>query len=237
MSDILFPKRLVMMSESQNDSDCLKWHIEKHLTEIEGHGHLFVDPKPILTCSLGKLIGPLSITRGKQPLEFWLRQIQNAARRSNVGAILLLTDGDDGPAKIEQENYLKHNANSPDFCVKSVAHWMIDEARKLIQHMRISVGIAVALNEYETWLVAARGSDEEHLTGILEQRRDGKTPLNDLIEEKYLPSTHQLALTRDPQCDWERAKTCCRSFRHFHSMVGRTVDSVMNNTATFIPEI
>ncbi len=176
---------------------------------VEGDGE--VAALPILLRRLGTWLSPTSYVEPLPPIrvrrdrflnkeEEFRRMLQLAAAKcSEDGWVLVLLDADDD-------------------CPKALGAQILERARAVIPHRRISV--VLANREYEAWFVAAarslhgqRGfSCADKTLPEAERNRGAKEWLSQSIEDgKYREITHQPAFSA---CmDLQQAQAGSRSFR------------------------
>jgi Domain of unknown function (DUF4276) len=143
--------RLVLFVEGDGDREAVPILVRCLLTKNEGWGHLVLDSDPFVVGGIGDLT--------KEDAREWLRYL-NAARtsRKNLGAVLLLLDGDAKSVRKEP------------FCAALFAARLAEWARAAGAGKVFSVACAFALLEYESWIIACAG----RLSGVaLPDGRDG----------------------------------------------------------------
>jgi hypothetical protein len=185
------PRRLVLFVEGEGDKTAVPILIKKLLTDLEGWSELFLDPAPFVVGSAADLTS----NDGKE----WLRLLNAARKRPNLGAILVLQDGD------------LRRIRGEDFCAGRFAARLAQAARKVGAGSLFSVASVFACQEYESWMIGC----VERLAGLnLPDGRPGiragvKAPSGDLesaprdakgwldqhIEAGYKPTRDQGAFT------------------------------------------
>src|ERR1700693_504775 len=125
------PKRLVLFVEGQADSSAVPVLVKHLLTEFNAWEHVFLDPKPFVVGNAAE------ITRdsGKR----WVRYLQDARERQNLGGILLLQDRDLGRIRGE------------DFCAWRFGVRLAEWARSAGGGSLFSAAAVFACKEYESW--------------------------------------------------------------------------------------
>src|SRR5687768_16602706 len=81
------PQRVVLFVEGEGDRDALPLLVTKLFDDISARNHLFLDGTPWV---VGHVAG-LTKDNGKE----WIRLLNAASRAKNIGAVLLLLDGED----------------------------------------------------------------------------------------------------------------------------------------------
>ena len=140
------PKRLVIMVEGEGDKEAALILVKRLLVEQSGFDAVFLDPHPM---KIGHYAEVCKKENGK-PFGKWLRLLQKCWKRSNLGGVLLLLDGD--------SDYV-WNASGPvktqPFCVMQAAKILAQEARKVGAGSHFSVAVVFACQEFESWFIAA----------------------------------------------------------------------------------
>ena len=149
------PRRLVLFGEGEGEEKALPELVKKLLNQYNGRDALFVDKDVFRTGDIFKL--------AKDDFSNWKRWVQAAIKRPNVGAILVVSDGD-------ADHYPAGSRNH--FCAWTVAVELASQAA--IHHgagKGFSLAAVVACQEYESWLIAGTSS----LAG--KKMSDGRTAL------------------------------------------------------------
>jgi hypothetical protein len=186
------PKRLVLFVEGEGDRDAGPILVSRLLTEMGAWESLFLDDKPFVVGSVDKLTADENAD--------WLRFLKAAGRRKNLGAVLLLLDGDITPIRGEP------------FCPVTFGRRLAQQARDAGAGAVFSVATVFACREFESWALAALdrlaglhfpdgrpgvpvGTDAP--AGDLEVApRDAKGFLDRVIAAGYKPTRDQGPLTR-----------------------------------------
>jgi Domain of unknown function (DUF4276) len=186
------PRRVILFVEGEGDRDAAPILVRKLLDEIAAWSHLYLDDAPFV---VGHVAG-LTKHNGKE----WLRFLNAARKKKNLGAVLLILDGEDEPIRKEE------------FCTGKFAARLAGWARNVGAGTLFSVACVFARQEYESWVIACA----EELAGKrLPDGREGiiagtKPPENDVeksprnakgwlgrnIPGGYKASTDQELLTR-----------------------------------------
>ena len=218
------------MVEGAGDAEAVPNLVSRLLKESGGADALFVDPHPIQGAKVPTLIG----RTGQPPMQWWHRQLGNAAKRRGLGAVLLITDGDAG--RVAHPEYRKRFGTDA-FCARNVAWWLAGAARQAGGGTRFSVGIVFAIPEYEAWLLASAHafaglqptrSAQPIAAGLTapqdpESGRDAKRRLTQLLGS-YTERSDQVNLTQRP--DRSAASASCRSFRRLERTVEQLIVAV-----------
>lgn len=153
--------------------------------------HLIVDPiDPLVLRGLHNITG----TAEKQ--KNWLNKLGVACNRGNVGAVLLVLDGDS-----------KQFEGQP-FCPVSAACALAERAKSVRAGEAFSLACVFACKEFESWLIAGieslAGKKIGDRAGVkpatfapefdIEARRAAKEWLSDQMVNGYNPATDQLPL-------------------------------------------
>jgi hypothetical protein len=168
-------KRLVILGEGHGETSALPVLSRRILKEKDSEQRLFVDEDIIRTHN------PLGLVKwnkqqGQADYEKWLWYIRIAARRSNVGGILAVFDGD--------ADKFPAGANS-SFCATTAARSMAAAAAQIGAGRNFSLAVVFACVEYESWIIAGA----ESLAG--KSFRDGRPILpRDLVFPAGAPESH-----------------------------------------------
>ena len=154
-------KSLVLIGEGHGEVTALPVLVRRLLRERDPAGLLFVDDDMIRAREAASLIR-WDRQKNQADCEEWLRKVKLAARRSNLGGILAVFDGDSRvfPA-----------GTSSAFCAATAAKLMARAATEAGAGRIFSLAVVFACAEYETWLIAGT----ESLAG--KSFRDGRPVL------------------------------------------------------------
>jgi hypothetical protein len=225
------PKRLVLFVEGDGDVAAVPVLIKRLLTELQAWDVVFLDPNPL------RIGGVTSLFNKKE--KNWAEKLLVAAKRGNLGGVLLLQDGDVSPWQ------------GQPFCARKVAYDLSRRARSAGAGSMFSVASVFACQEFETWLIAGI----ESLAGQsladgrivipanattpeddIEQRpRDAKGWLNQCISDGYNEATDQEHLTRAIDLKAIRQRNL-RSFRHLESALRQLVAAIRAGQPIVTPE-
>jgi len=220
------PRKLVLFVEGEGDEQAVPILVKKRLTELNAWQHVTLDEKE----------GPFTLEGGVAKLlkgsgAEWLRLLQAALKRRNVGAVLLLLDGDAKPMS------LPGHSSKETFCAADVARCLAARAREVGAGSTFSVAVAFALQEYESWLLAGidslRGKPlpdgrpgvraDAELDPSEVQKRGAKDVLRRMMQKRvYKPSIDQGHLTQLVDLGAIRLSDS-RSFRRFDRAVEQLV--------------
>lgn len=220
-------KRIVLFVEGEGEAEAAPVLVNKLVNEIpNARNAVFVDPKPFRVGEINKLMRKKSLGQ----------KILSANKRTNVGGILILLDGD--IRKIQGHNR----------CLVEVAKQLADQVAELGGGTLFSVAFVFALQEFESWLIASfdsmRGNEfpdgrrmpaEAELPDNVEiSPRDAKGWLTKTIEDGYRPTRDQAQLTRWLDIDTVKAKNL-RSFQRLESAVNELVTAIQKNQHVATP--
>jgi|GEM_PF-78406 len=234
-------KRLVLMVEGHGDAAAAPVLVKRLLKEQGGFDVVFLDPDPIRIGHYPEVCKKET----QKPFAKWHRLLKTCQKRENLGAVLLLLDGDsdwvwdhNGPVKGEP------------FCAMRAAQILAQEARKVGGGYLFSVAVVFACKELESWFIAAANS----LVGkhppdsrlILSQPlpdippdpetspRDAKGWLGKRIPAGYNPVRDQKELAERVDLDLIRQKM--RSFRRLDKAMKEIVQAIRDGRAISTPE-
>jgi len=132
------PKRLVILVEGDGDETAVPALVARMLAEHQSADVLFIDGNVIPTGGAKKLVTPKAITDRN-----WERWLGVALKRPNLGAVLLLADGD-----------MDLVAKGKPFCPGLCALALSERARTVGAGATFSVASVFARQELESWLIA-----------------------------------------------------------------------------------
>ena len=155
----------------------------------------------------------------------WIKKVKAAHKRGNVGAMLLVLDGDySGKSFLTSEGKLL-------FCAKTYASLLAKRAREAGAGCLFSLGVVIARAEFESWLVAGCPELNAHCrTGetadFLENDMKGaKGWIERRTKKPYKPTRHQDEWARKLELDAPLLKDM-RSFKRMSHAVEEMVRSV-----------
>ena len=159
-------KRLVLLGEGRGDAEALPVLVRKLLSGRGTERPFFVDPNVIRKCSATDMV---KWNKGEQKADYakWRDRVELARRRSNLGGVLAVMDGD-------METF-PAGSGSP-FCPATAAKALTAEAAGIGAGQTFSLVVVFACAEYETWLVAGA----ESLAG--RKLADGRLALSPNVE-------------------------------------------------------
>lgn len=173
----------------------------------------------------------------KSEFREWKRKLAASIKRPNVGAVLLLLDGDTKKTGPNQ------------FCAATVAKAFAFEAKAAGAGTTYSVAVVFARQEFESWLIAGAASfagndlpdgrviasEAKSPDGDLEESpRDAKGWLNGMIEGGYKPTRDQAALTDLVDLSMIRGRNL-RSFRRFESALSELILAIRSGKHVATP--
>jgi hypothetical protein len=192
-------KRLVLLVEGAGDVVAMPSLVGELVAQLPENlqGQLFLDNAPMK-------IGGIHQITGRRQADF-LRHLGNANKRPNLGAALLVLDGD--ADRVEGE----------PFCSVDVARRMAQRAAGAGAGTMFSFAAVFLRQEYESLLITC-GSQLPGLNAKAQvppdpesAPRDAKGWLHENLTDGYNPNEHQLELTRAVQ-DWSPVRIS-RSFQ------------------------
>nr|VFJ96136.1 MAG: protein of unknown function (DUF4276) [Candidatus Kentron sp. H]VFJ96850.1 MAG: protein of unknown function (DUF4276) [Candidatus Kentron sp. H]VFK02619.1 MAG: protein of unknown function (DUF4276) [Candidatus Kentron sp. H] len=127
-------KRLALFVEGKGDAAAVSIIVKRLLTEQNAWDCLFPDSRPFVVGEVGRLL--------KDDCRQWRRWLGAAAKHGDLGAVLLVLDGD-----IEK---LQGKA----FCAASLARALATESERAGGGRLFSVAAVFACREFESWLIA-----------------------------------------------------------------------------------
>ena len=214
-------KRLVLFVEGEGDQKAVPVLVKRLLTEARAWDKIILDPDPFKVRSHGAL--------AKDNYESWTNKLRAAAKRSNVGGVLLVLDGDE------------KSRTGEVFCARRAAAELATRAHAAGGGKLFSVAVVFALQEYESWLIAGVKSLagrplSGNLRGVLPgtappdgdleaSPREAKEWLSKFMPDGYKPTTHQQPLSEIVDIATIRERHL-RSFRRFENAVRELVTAM-----------
>jgi len=196
-------KRLVLLVEGDGDVQAAPSLVGRLIGQLPDdiQGQLFLDNAPMR-------IGAVHQMTGKRQAKF-IRHLGNAAKRSKLGAVLLILDGD--ADRVEGE----------PFCAVEVARLIAHRAIAAGAGMQFSFAVVFLRQEFESLLLAAADQLPGLKSGVVlpaapeEAPRDAKRWLHENLLDGYNPTDRQLDLTRAVK-DWAPARSlrCFQRLEH-----------------------
>lgn len=226
------PKRLVLLVEGDGDVAAAPILLKRLLAEHNAFDVVFLDPRPLRVGEYGKI--------SKHAFREWRRFLGAAAKRKDLGACLLLLDGD-GRALVEGQ----------PFCAMRAARRLAHEAQKVGGGTLFSVAIVFACVEFESWLIAGATSlqgkrfadgrlelpakiEPPDLRNLEASPRDAKGWFHRIMNTGYKPARDQAELTRLVDLNVVRQQGM-RSFRPLESAIRQLVEAVRLGAPTVNP--
>lgn len=217
-------KRVVLFVAGQGDALAIPVLVKRLLTEMEAWDCVYLDPDPFVVRSVGRLV--------RDRCRNWLRWLGAAAKRRDLGAVLLVLDGDDP------------TIHGQEFCAAEVARRLAQEATRARGGDSFSVAVVFARQEYESWLIAAVESLSDRRlkdgragvkpgltppTGDLEVApRNAKGWLGDAMVSGYSPVKDQALLTEIADLEQIRSRPM-RSFRRLENATRQIVLAIRDD--------
>jgi len=228
------PKRLVILVEGDADERAVPSLVGRMLAERQGSDVLFVDGNVIATGGAKNLVTPKAIEDRN-----WERWLGAALKRQDLGAVLLLADGD-----------LDQVGKGKPFCPGRCALGLSERARTVGAGATFSVASVFARQEYESWLIAGVGSmagkelpndlgriaaDVTPPSGDLEAApRDAKKWLSQHAGIAYKPTIHQAVLTRQVDLALVRQRNL-RSFQRLEKSLQALIEAMRSGKHVVTP--
>ncbi|QVL31056.1 DUF4276 family protein [Telmatocola sphagniphila] len=153
--------------------------------------------------------------------EKFLRYLKTAAKQTDLGAILLVLDGDH-----------KKFEKAP-FCQVTVARLLAERAKQAAAGEKFSFAVVFLLQEYESFLIASAAQFSLLKLGIElppnaeDAPRDAKKWLRENLNGGYSEASQQVELTRQIS-DWSAAQRM-RSFQRFENALLELSRAVAGN--------
>jgi hypothetical protein len=223
-------KRIVLFVEGDGDALAVPVLVRRLLQQLQARDCLYVDARPFVVGGLGRLL--------KNDCGNWIRWLGAAAKRREIGAVLLVLDGD------------IRRIHGEAFCAANVARRLARKASRARGGELFSVATVFACQEYESWLIAGVASlagkplkdgrpgvkpgttppDED----LESAPRDAKSWLSNVMASGYSPVRDQAPLTEI--VDWELVrKRPMRSFRRLENAVSQIISAIRSESPLASP--
>lgn len=171
--------------------------------------------------------------------EEWTKKLKAAAKRPNLGGILVLLDGD--AEKVERQ----------DFCALYAARLLTERAKAAGAGASFSVAVVFACQEYESWILASldalagkpfsdgrpgvRAQSKAPQAELEKAPRDAKGELGKCMDAGYKQTIDQEPLTRLMVQDLSLVRKRMRSFRRLEQALTQLVNAVKNDAPIVSP--
>jgi len=219
------------MGEGQGEEQSLPNLASRLLSEHGGDDILYVDQNVMRVKDVHHL--------AKSNFKNWKRYLAAATKKRELGAILLVLDGDAG--------FFPAGTRTP-FCPADVASQLTKVAEETV-HSAERLAVVFACREYESWLIAGVSSiagkqidgrvmipkNVEVTEPDLEAApRDAKGWLSKRMPNGYSPTRDQAILTRAVNFDIVRDRKL-RSFARLEHAVNQLIDACRNGDRALSP--
>ena len=227
------PKRLVLFCEGQGDEGASRLLVDRLLTQLDRtRRHLFLDPDSFRIGDLTKLVNKDRKKFEKKEGEtFWVNKLASAAKRKNVGAMLLLLDGD-------YDGELFHTSDGHrSFCAKDFALLLAQQAQSAGAGRNFSLAVVFARQEFESWLIAGCPEFHEYAPKKpeeIEKLRGAKEWIGKHRHSFYKPTRHQAELTQTLDIHAPLLNQM-RSFQRLKNAMSQLVQAVCENQPVCTP--
>jgi hypothetical protein len=222
-------KRIVLFVEGEGEAEAVPKLVKQLLTEQNAWDAVSLDPNTFRVGEVSKL--------AKNNYHAWKRKLAASLKRRNVGAVLLVLDGD--VEKVEGKV----------FCAANVAKSLASEAASVGGGVTFSVAVVFARQEYESWLIAGiqslagkRLPDGRVIAkeakapegNVEESPRNAKGWFSGVIEGGYKPARDQAALTDLVDLQTVRNRKL-RSFRRLECALAELVSAIRSEKHLVTP--
>jgi hypothetical protein len=222
-----------MFLEGEGDVTAAPTLVSHLLTEQNAWDTLFLDPDPFRVGELGGL--------AKDDGKKLIRLLKAAAKRKNLGGILLLVDGD-----------LDRFQGAP-FCGETAAYYLSERAREAGGGAHFSLASVIAIREYESWLIGGiealtgkalpdgrrgiRAGTTAPAGNIELAPRGAKAWLSQNMESGYKPTVDQGPLTKLLDGDFAPLRNRqLRSFRRLENAIKQLIDACRTGRHVVTPQ-
>lgn len=226
-------KGIVLFVEGQGEAAAAPRLVKKLLTAMNAWDAVSLDENPFRVGQVHKLL--------KDDFREWKRKLAAASKRSNLGGVLLVLDGD-------FDRIGTSRTGIEEFCAAKVASQLAVAAKDVGAEATFSVAIVIARQEFESWLIAGfesfatksfpdgrsfREDMEVPATDLETSPRNAKGWLNKVIDGGYKQTRDQAVLAEwlDPAL----VRPKMRSFRRLESAVSQLVHAIRNGEHMISP--
>jgi len=224
-------KRLVLFVEGEGESAAAPVLIKRFLTELNAWDAVFLDLEPFRVGQVNALM--------RRDFYKWKRWLRASQKRSDLGAVLLLLDGDVVPV------------GQSVLCPASTGQLLSAAARETGAASTFSAATVFALREFESWFIAGfdslagRSMPDGRLirntiavpSGDLEQSpRDAKGWMRTAIDGGYKPTRDQAILSEMIDLQMIRDKQL-RSFQRLETAVESLVTAMRSGNHLVSPQL
>ena len=215
-------KELVLMVEGPGDVDATQ-NITNRMLQ-----RLHTDKAPTFYVGNSMKVGDVYALlapekhRNQESNSKLIRFLKHAEKRSKIGAVLILLDGD---AKTQRP--IPTVEGSKQFCAAEIGYFIVEQAKRHTQAgQTYSLAVVFANQEFESWILAGHPDLSEHTVGesLEEQPRDAKKRIREITKLPYRETTDQLKYACGIDIDrlLQRVPEM-RSFRRFDNAI-RQID-------------
>jgi hypothetical protein len=164
----------------------------------------------------------------------WVNKVKAAAKRGNVGAMLLVLDGDFSGKTFET------STGTLPFCAKTMAALLAKRAREAGAGTFFSLGVVIARAEFESWLIAgcselnAHCQAHENANFLENDMKGAKEWIKRHTRTPYKPTRHQEEWTKtlDPDAPLLQGM---RSFKRLHHAIEQLAQAVRDGQPVCTP--
>jgi hypothetical protein len=220
-------KRLVLFVEGEGDAAAVPVLVKRLITE--SHPDFWSIAQLDLNCDVFRVGNANHLAAdGPNNRSRWTNQLSVAARRGNLGAVLLLLDGD-----------LKKFGDQ-DFCARTAAKFFAQSSESVGGGKIFSVAVVFARQEYESWFIAGweslPGQNPEISVppAIEEAPRNAAGWLNSNLQGGYKKISDQLRLTQAVDLQIVRNRGL-RSFRRLENALFQLIIALRTGTSIATP--
>ncbi|MCY2954652.1 MAG: DUF4276 family protein [Planctomycetota bacterium] len=219
-------KKLILLGEGDGDCAALPVLAKRIITEKAGWDALRFDRRaPLRIGGVGKLV--------RDNCRRWIDYLRFALHRGDVGAVLVVLDGDD--------KCYPPGSSSP-FCAAVAAKDLVSQARSLAQAgSAYSLAVVFACMEYESWLIAGvsslagkalrdgrpgvRPNTQPPPNNLEREKRGAKQWLAEHMQTGYNEPLDQAPLTEMVDFGLIRTRVEMRSFRRLEHAIEQLIDA------------
>jgi Domain of unknown function (DUF4276) len=213
------PKRLVLFVEGEGEAEAAPRLVKRIISEQSGWDAVRLEPQPYRVGHLNRL--------RKDEFSQWLRFLAASKKGGNLGAVLLLLDGDT-------------KRKGQKFCAAEEALVLADKAMSAGAGTIFSVAVVFAMQEFESWFIAGFSSllgkrlpDGRRFLDSVQvpendlevSPRDAKGWLNGAIKDGYKQTRDQADIVDLVNLQAIRDRKM-RSFRRFEAAVSRLATAI-----------
>lgn len=225
-------KELVLMVEGEGDTKAASNLISRMLSRLFEVPPLFLG-QPMKVGDIYALLAP-SKEKNNETQTKLVRFLGSAQKRKNLGAVLILLDGD---AKVQRP--ISTTEGRKNFCPAEIGQFITEQAmQKTRAGQTYSLAVVFANQEFESWILAGHPVLSKQTEGenLESYPRNAKKRIKEITAQPYNEAADQLNLTREIDIDQLlQREPEMRSFRRFENAIRQIGTAIINESPICSP--